>query len=240
MRLTDFRALSFDCYGTLIDWETGLSAALGPLAKRAGIAADDEALAAFGTLESLVQDEHPDWLYPEVLKAVHHRLAEKWGVARDEAEAAAFAASVGDWPAFPDSPAALAYLKGHFRLIILSNVDRASFALSNRRLGVAFDHVFTAEEIGSYKPDPRNFEFLVDRLGEQGIAKSEILHVAQSLFHDHVPANRIGLASAWIDRRSGAGGGATPEPVLGVRYDFRFETLEALAEAHRAEIAARA
>lgn len=240
MRLSDFRALSFDCYGTLIDWESGLATALGPLARRAGIAVDDESLAAFGALESLVQDEHPDWLYPAVLKAVHGRLAEKWGVARDEAEAAAFAGSVGDWPAFPDTPAALHYLNDHFRLIILSNIDKASFALSNRRLGVEFDHIFTAEEIGAYKPDPRNFDFLVGRLGEQGIDKSEILHVAQSLFHDHVPANRIGLASAWIDRRSGAGGGATPEPESGVRYDFRFETLAALAEAHRAELAARA
>ncbi|HET9429327.1 MAG TPA: haloacid dehalogenase type II [Allosphingosinicella sp.] len=235
MRLTDFRALSFDCYGTLIDWETGLSAALAPLSRRAGIAVDDRMLAAFGAHESRVQDDHPDWLYPAILGEVHRRLAAQWGVARDEAEEAAFASSVGDWPAFPDTPAALSYLKGHFRLIILSNIDRVSFARSNLRLGVEFDHVFTAEEIGTYKPDPRNFEYLVGRLAGEGIEKKEILHVAQSLFHDHVPANRIGLASAWIDRRSGTGGGATPEPEAGVRYDFRFETLEQLAEAHRRE-----
>lgn len=238
MRLAAFKALSFDCYGTLIDWETGISAALAPLAERAGIAAGDEALAAFATVESRVQEANPDWLYPAVLAEVHRTLADQWGIARNPDDESAFAASVGLWPAFPDTPAALSYLKRHFRLVILSNVDKASFALSNRRLGVEFDHVFTAEEIGSYKPDPRNFEFLVERLEEEGIARSDILHVAQSLFHDHVPANRIGLASAWIDRRSGKGGGATPEPVPGVRYDCRFETLEALADAHRAEVAA--
>ena len=236
MRLTDFKALSFDCYGTLIDWETGLSAALAPLAGRAGKPVDDEALASFGTLESAVQAAHPGWLYPAVLAEVHRRLAERWQVARDSAEEAAFAASVGDWPAFADTPAALFYLKRHFRLIVLSNIDKRSFALSNLRLGVEFDRILTAEEIGSYKPDPRNFEFLVGRLAEDGISKDEILHVAQSLFHDHVPANRIGLASAWIDRRSGRGGGATPVPDEGVHYDFRFETLQQLADAHRAEL----
>ena len=238
MRLTDFKALSFDCYGTLIDWEAGLCAALEPLAERARVAVDDGALARFGALESEVQAEHPSWPYPQVLAAVHGRLAEEWAAERDEGEEAAFAHSVADWPAFPDSAEALAYLKGHYRLVILSNIDRASFAASNRRLGVEFDRVLTAEEIGSYKPDLRNFDYLVARLAEDGIGKGEILHVAQSLFHDHVPANRIGLASAWIDRRSGRDGGATPEPEQGVRYDFRFPTLAALADAHRADLAA--
>ena len=234
MRLTGFKALSFDCYGTLIDWETGLKSVLAPLAQRAGKVADDATLAEFGTLENQVEAANPAWLYPAILAEVHRRLADQWGVGRDPDEESAFAASVGSWPAFPDTPAALSYLKRHFRLVILSNVDKASFALSNRRLGVEFDHVFTAEEIGSYKPDPRNFDFLLDRLEAEGIGKDEILHVAQSLFHDHVPANRIGLASAWIDRRSGKSGGATPQ-ADGVRYDFHFSTLEALADAHRAE-----
>jgi 2-haloacid dehalogenase len=238
MQLGQFKALSFDCYGTLIDWESGLKAALAPLAGRAGVALSDDVLARFGALESEVEVEHPGWPYPEILAQVHRRLGEAWGVARDEEEEKSFAGSVGNWPAFPDSPSALAYLKRHFRLVILSNVDRSSFAASNRRLGVEFDHVFTAEEIGAYKPDPRNFEYLLARLAEVGIGKAEILHVAQSLYHDHVPANRIGLASAWIDRRGGQGGGATPAPEGGVRYDFRFESLQALADAHQAEATA--
>jgi 2-haloacid dehalogenase len=237
MRLADFRALSFDCYGTLIDWESGLREALAPLARRSGRTVDESMLALFGSLETAVQKADPRALYPQVLAEVHRRLAEHWQVEADPAEHRAFGRSIGDWPAFPDSAAALAYLHRHFRLVILSNVDKASFALSERRLGTKFDHVFTAEEIGAYKPDPRNFHFLVDRLGAEGIGRNEILHVAQSLYHDHVPANVLGLASAWIDRRGGAGGGATAPVDVPVRYDFRFESLEELAEAHRAELA---
>jgi 2-haloacid dehalogenase len=237
MRLSDFKALSFDCYGTLIDWESGLLEALAPLMSRAGVKAE-AALEQFGELETEVQSAQPDLRYPEVLAAVRRRLAERWGIESEASEDEAFGRLVGDWPAIPDTPEALRYLKRHFRLIILSNIDKASFALSNRRLGVEFDHIFTAEEIGSYKPDPANFTFMLERLAEEGISKSELLHVAQSLYHDHVPANRIGLASAWIDRRAGkAGGGATRAPDAGVRYDFRFESLEALAAAHRAEMA---
>src|SRR5690349_14007864 len=123
MRLTDFRALSFDCYGTLIDWESGLAAALEPLARRAGRAVDGAVLASFGKLETSVQGEDPALLYPQVLAEVHRRLAEGWQVEADRDEAEAFARSIGDWPAFPDSPEALAYLQRAFRLIILSNVD---------------------------------------------------------------------------------------------------------------------
>jgi len=131
--------------------------------------------------------------------------------------------------------AALQYLKQHFRLIILSNVDRASFQATNARLGVAFDAVYTAQDIGSYKPDPQSFRYLLERLREQGVAREKLLHVAQSLFHDHVPANALGLASAWIDRQHGRDGGGATAPVAGdVRYDFRFTGLGELAEAHRA------
>jgi 2-haloalkanoic acid dehalogenase type II len=171
-----------------------------------------------------------------LLERVHERLCGQLGVEPDDVEAAKFGGSVGDWPAFPDSAEALAYLKQHFRLIILSNVDRVSFAGSNRRLGVEFDHIFTAQDIGSYKPDLRNFEYLLAGVQGDGTARSDLLHVAQSLFHDHVPANRMGIASAWIDRRAGsAGSGATvlPDPVP--HYDFRFTSLGELADAHRAE-----
>ncbi len=171
----------------------------------------------------------------ELLGVVHDKLGQAWGTAPDAAEAARFGASVPDWPAFPDTPAALAELKRHYRLVILSNVDRAGFAGSAPRLGVAFDDVFTAEDIGSYKPDPRNFAFLIERLAARGFAKTDILHVAQSLFHDHGPANDAGLASAWIDRRGGAAGGATAVPERMPHYDWRFASLAELAEARRRE-----
>lgn len=235
MRLSDFKALSFDCYGTLIDWETGISAALLPLAERSG-RSPEELLEAFGPIEHDLEEIYPGMRYSELLERVYERLSDDVGVDADPVEAVAFGASVGDWPAFPDSADALTYLKGHFQLIILSNVDRRSFAGSNRRLGVEFDHIFTAEEIGSYKPALRNLEFLLERLAKAGIAKGELLHTAQSLFHDHVPANRLGIASAWIDRRHdkpGAGATVMPDPMP--HYDFRFTSLGELADAHRAE-----
>jgi len=235
MRLSQFKALSFDCYGTLIDWETGIVEALRPLGERAGTA-PEQMLAAYGPIEHETEEAFPALPYSQLLEKVHAGLCEQLGVAPNAEEATAFGASVGDWPAFPDSAEALAYLKRHFQLIILSNVDRKSFAGSNRRLGVEFDQILTAEEIGSYKPDLRNFDYLLARAGEAGIAKDELLHTAQSLFHDHVPANRMGIASAWIDRRHAKpGGGATvlPDPVP--HFDFRFTSLGELAEAHRAE-----
>ena len=235
MRLSDFNALSFDCYGTLIDWETGLLEALKPLRDRSGVS-DDDLLTAYGEAEHEVEVEHPGLIYSQLLEKVHATLCRRLGVAEDRDEAAKLGASVGDWPAFADSPDALRYLKQHFKLVILSNVDRVSFAGSNRRLGVEFDHIFTAQDIGSYKPDPRNFEYLVARLDEAGIAKSELLHVAQSLYHDHVPANRMGIASAWIDRRHDKpGGGATVRPEPMPHFDFRFTSMAELADAHRRE-----
>ena len=236
MNLTDFKALSFDCYGTLIDWETGLTAALRPLSERSGRSAE-ELLDAYGPIEHEVEDEHPRLRYSEVLRKVHQRLCDHVGAARDAGEAAALGESVASWPSFPDSAEALSYLKGHFKLIILSNIDRASFAGSNRRLAVEFDHIFTAEDIGSYKPDLRNFEYLLQHLAEDGIDKGDLLHVAQSLFHDHVPANRMGIASAWIDRRSDKeGSGATAMPETLPHYDFGFTSLGELVEAHRGEL----
>ena len=235
MRLSDFKALSFDCYGTLIDWETGLAEALRPLQERSR-ATTEELIDAFGPIEHQVEEDFPQLRYSEVLAKVHERLSRRFGIEPDPKEARALGQSVGDWPAFPDSADALGYLKQHFRLIILSNVDRASFVRSNERLGVEFDHIFTAEEIGSYKPALRNFEYMLEKLGDAGLAKGELLHTAQSLFHDHVPANRLGIASAWIDRRHdrpGSGATVLPDPMP--HFDFRFTSLGEMAEAHRAE-----
>jgi 2-haloacid dehalogenase len=237
MRLSDFSVLTFDCYGTLIDWETGISEALAPWLVRAGVSLGrDQILAAFAELESAQQVATPSMRYPKLLAEVHRALAERFGIAPDPKAAEQFGASVGTWPAFADSADALAYLKQHYRLVILSNVDRASFAQSNASLGVTFDAVYTAEDIGSYKPDPRNFDYLLGHLAEQGIGKEQILHTAQSLHHDHIPAKRIGLATCWIHRRAGKEGhGATRVPDTDVQPDFRFESLAAMAAAHRAE-----
>ena len=237
MRLTDFSVLSFDCYGTLIDWESGILVALQPLLARVGGIYPRVALETFARHETAQQAETPALLYPDLLTQVHRRLAREWGAPMSEDDHRRFGASVPNWPPFPDSAAALQYLKHHYRLVILSNVDRASFAASNRRLGVTFDAIYTAEDIGSYKPNPANFRYLLDGLAALGHGKAEILHTAQSLFHDHAPARRCGLATAWIDRRQNQpGSGATMAPAEKVTWDFRFATLEAMARTHRREV----
>lgn len=242
MKLAQFKALTFDCYGTLIDWETGIWNALQPLLSTGGLTlAREDALNHFGRFETEQELETPSLRYSTLLATVHARLAKAWGVRVHSDLHERFGASVPDWPAFPDSAEALAYLKRHFKLVILSNVDRTSFAASNRKLGVAFDAIYTAEDVGSYKPDARNFAFLLAHLdAELGIGKADILHTAQSLHHDHVPAEKAGLARAWIDRRFGqAGGGATLLPKNPPKVDFHFKSLAELAEAHRQEAGSR-
>jgi 2-haloacid dehalogenase len=237
MKLSDFRVLTFDCYGTLIDWESGIADALRPLTARVSPAPSREtALAAFARHETAQEAETPRMIYSKLLAAVHRRLAEEWRVPAGDEDHARFGASVPDWPAFADSAPALRYLKHHYKLVILSNVDRESFRGSNRRLGVAFDAVYTAEDIGSYKPDPANFRYMLERLAVLGHGKQDVLHTAQSLFHDHGPARRLGLASAWIDRRhQRQGWGATMPPPDGAGYDFAFPSLAAMVQAHQEE-----
>jgi 2-haloacid dehalogenase len=233
MRLDDIEVLSFDCFGTLIDWETGIWTALQPLLARAGRAiARDAALAAFAEAETTTEHARPAPLYTEVLTQVHATLARAWNAPADPAADRAFAAAIAEWPVFPDTPDALRSLARRHKLVILSNVDRAGFAVTAPKLGVAFDAVLTAEDIGSYKPDPRNFAALLARVAGFGVGRNGLLHVAQSLFHDHAPANKAGIASAWIDRRAGGadtGWGATAPPPPGVHYDLRCPTLAALA-----------
>jgi 2-haloalkanoic acid dehalogenase type II len=240
MQLTDFKVLTFDCYGTLIDWETGIFEALVPLARRAGLSQRNTVLESFAAHEAAQQLETPALAYSLLLALVHKRLASHWGVKATEEEANIFGASVPDWPAFPDSAAALQYLKQFYKLVILSNVDRLSFRSSNAKLQVEFDAIYTAQDIGSYKPSPRNFDYMLTRLkNDFDLGPSDVLHVAQSLFHDHAPANQFGLASAWIDRRHAQDGwGATPPPPGSPRYDFRFESMAALADAHRKQFRA--
>ena len=237
MRLSDFEVLTFDCYGTLIDWESGIAAGLLPLAARVGSKLGrEDLLSLFATYEPPQEAATPHLRYSELLTIVYKRIAEHLDVPASLDECAQFGGSVGSWPAFPDSVEALAYLKQHYRLVILSNVDNRSFAASNDKLGVTFDAIYTAEEIGSYKPSARNFDYMLSTLERRGIAKSKILHTAQRLYHDHVPANAHGLANAWIDRRGDkAGGGATKAVATMPRFDFKFASMAALAEAHRLE-----
>ena len=233
MRLGDYTTLAFDCYGTLIDWESGILAALRPWLARHGRQLDDETvLNAFAAAETAAEAATPGKRYPDILADALGAMAARWNLPLDASEAERFGNSVGDWPAFPDSAPALAYLKRHYRLVILSNVDRASFARSNARLGVAFDHVYTAEDIGSYKPALRNFEHMLERLAAEGVRPREVLHVAQSLFHDHVPAKQLGLATVWVNRRAGRAGSGATLPAQATP-DLEVASLAELVELHR-------
>jgi len=240
-RLSDFCALTFDCYGTLIDWESGIWDALQPLIQAGG--RDDitraVALEAFAEAESAQEAATPGMLYYDILTRVHLRLAERFGLETSTEMDRAFGGSLPHWPAFPDSADALRILKRHYKLVILSNVNREGFAASARKLGVAFDAVYTAEDVGSYKPDPRNFTYMLERLADDhGLAPGDILHTAQSLFHDHVPAKAAGLARAWIDRQGlseGGRWGATARVAERPEVDFLFPTMAAMAGAVAAE-----
>lgn len=202
--ISDYKVLTFDCYGTLIDWETGIWDALQPVISANGRPDIQRAaaLAVFASLESALEAENPGLPYPQILARVHHGIAIHFELGTTDEWDRAFGDSVPFWPAFPDTADALRYLKHYYRLVILSNVHREGFAASNRKLGVEFDAIYTAQDIGSYKPDPANFQYLLDQLEDGfGLQKRDILHTAQSLFHDHVPARSFGLATAWIDRQ---------------------------------------
>lgn len=240
-KLTDFTTLTFDCYGTLIDWERGILAELKPWALRHRLAIEDHALLeAFGQTEASCEAETPAKVYPELLADVLRRLAARWSVTLEPDEATAFGNSVGRWPVFADTPASLQYLKRYYKLVIISNVDRASFARSNEKLGVSFDRVITAQDVGSYKPDLRNFAYaLADIEKALGVGKRDILHTAQSLFHDIVPAKSSGLRTMWIDRRKGVPGwGATPAPpnMEAARPDFEASSLAEFVALHQAHL----
>jgi len=233
MNLADYDALSFDCYGTLIDWEGGIAAVLAPWAEEVGLdITDEELLLAYSENEAKAEVDLPDQLYPVILAEAFRRTGAQLGKPVSDEWAERLGGSVPDWPSFDDSPEALASLAKDYKLIILSNVHREGFAGSNKRLGVNFDRIITAEDVRAYKPAPNHFEALDVALEEMGIPREKLLHVAQSLFHDHVPAKRHGLRSVWINRRHDRPGwGATPEPAGDYSYDLEFPTMIAFAEA---------
>ena len=226
------KAISFDCYGTLIDWESGIADALSDWSRRQGAGLQRaELLAAFSEVEPVVQSADPELPYPEVLRRVAQGIGRRFTLPVSDAEAGGFARSVRRWPPFPDTSEALARLQERYRLAVLSNVDKESFAATEKALGIRFDLVCTAEEIGSYKPDPRNFRFLLARLSEMGIARGGLLHAAQSLFHDVEPARAMGIRTAWVDRYGGADNGAARAPDGEILPDITVSSLAELVQA---------
>ncbi|KAK4943988.1 hypothetical protein LTR10_016508 [Elasticomyces elasticus] len=248
--LTSFKSLSFDIYETLIQWEKSIVEHLQPLVTYHTASTDrhvrDDLAELFAKHERNLQAESPSMKYNEILAKAYLCVASDIGAPNHDAaiehQAQAFGDSVGDWPAFPDTVDAMNRLSKYYKLIALSNVDRDSFSRTNAGSlkDLNFWRVFTAQDIGSYKPDLRNFEYLFKHLDEDdkeeggsGITKDENLHVAQSLFHDHKPAKKLGISSVWINRK-GAGTGkidfkdAHDKGEAG--YGWRFHTLGEFAD----------
>jgi 2-haloacid dehalogenase len=203
-----YDVLTFDCYGTLIDWEAGILAGLHAVLDARGMTADDEDLLERYARHEAAIEAGPYLRYREVLARSLEGVCAELGVEPRAEELVAFGGSVAGWPAFPDSAAALARLHERFMLAVITNCDDDLLAVSARRLDTEFDFVITAQQVGSYKPGHRSFEVALERIDRP---RDRILHVAQSLFHDHVPARALGLSSVWIDRRHDRpGSGATP------------------------------
>ena len=236
-RITDFDVLTFDCYGTMIDWESGIWDALQPLIlknKRQDMTREIT-LRAFARIETAQELSTPTMIYSDLLTHVHHDIAKEFNLNTTAQLDQEFGFSVPHWPAFADSADALRILKKHFKLVILSNVHRDGFAASNRKLGVEFDAIYTAQDVGSYKPNTDNFDYMLSHLeSDLGVKSEQVLHTAQSLHHDHVPATKVGLEKAWIDRQNLSNSdnwGATAIVENRPNVSFTFSTLMDMADA---------
>jgi 2-haloacid dehalogenase len=217
-----FQAVTFDCYGTLIDWESGILRVLRPLLTEHGKRVPDEQiLAVFAELEPAIQAR--EFLrYRLVLEEVVRGLGQHFGFSVSTDEARSLAASLKTWTPFPDTLAALHALKSKYRLGIISNTDEDLFSDTARHLRFAFDWVITAEQARAYKPAPAIFELALKKIG---LAPEKVLHAGQSVFHDVVPARQMGMRTALVTRR---GAGATKR--VAAQADLEVPDLKALAE----------
>jgi 2-haloacid dehalogenase len=226
-----FEVVSFDCYGTLIDWETGIFSALRPILTAHGkTLTDAQLLELYGELEAKAEqgDFRP---YREVLQAVVRGFGAQFGFAPSEDEIRALPESLARWQPFPDTVEALRELKNRYRLAIISNVDDDLFATTAPKLGADFDHVITAQQARAYKPSPAIFKLAQERIG---IAADRWLHVAQSVYHDVVPARSLGIATVWVNRPSLRAGVGAVKAAAGAP-DLEVSSLATLADASRAE-----
>jgi len=223
--LTQFEWLSFDCYGTLIDWESGILGYLGPLLRSKHRDVSDGAILNLYSEFEPRQQQPPYRRYREVLASIVRDFAARFDFEVSNAEAAGLADSIRNWQPFPDTVAALRRLQSRYRLAILSNIDDELFAMTAPKLEVTLDAVVTAQQVGSYKPTRRNFEVLLERLP---VKKERLLHVAESLFHDVAPARELGIATVWVNRRQGKPAAATK--LVNATPDLEVPTVGALAD----------
>ena len=206
-----FRWISFDCYGTLIDWETGISSAIGQVLQSHGIVKSrPEILALFADVEPRVQDSQTYLEYRRVLRDVMSNIGTELGISLTESDQGCLADTLPDWPVFPEVVGALNVLRERYSLAVISNVDDDLFSRTADGLNVDFDSVVTSQQVQSYKPNPRNFEVASERMA---VARGRWIHVAESLYHDIGPANRLGITSVWVDRPD-RGGATRPSDAL--------------------------
>jgi len=224
---TKFCVLSFDCYGTLINWEDGIFSALRPILTAHGkTVADSAVLELYGELEA--EAEHPPFRpYREVLNSVVRGFGERLGFTTTEAEVRSLPNSLKNWLPFADTVEALQQLKNRYQLAIISNVDDDLFAFTQTHLGVAFDHVITAQQAGCYKPCKKIFDLAESRLG---ISREQWLHIGQSIYHDVLPAQSLGIATVWVNRASPRQGLGAVKAALG-KPDLEVPNLQTLAQA---------
>jgi 2-haloacid dehalogenase len=217
-----YKACTFDCYGTLIDWDTGIAERVRPWLKEMDSPVPpDLVVSTFALMQARHQQTRPALLYPEVLRRSWRDIEEQFGWEQDPAHATAFAQSVPAWPPFADTVPSLRYLANRYTLGILSNVDNTSLAGTLKHIDAPIAFTVTAEDVASYKPGLPHFEEAFRRLAQLGIRKDEILHIAQSKHHDMVPGAHLGLTTVWVNRRVGKKGtgatlAATAEPTLTV------------------------
>ncbi|MBW4634804.1 MAG: haloacid dehalogenase type II [Iphinoe sp. HA4291-MV1] len=228
INLNQYEVLTFDCYGTLIDWEKGVLDALQPVLVTHQIQlSENEILELFAGFESnLEQGEYRK--YKDVLRGVVQKFGEQFGFTPSPEELNALANSIKHWQPFPDTVEALKTLKQQFKLAIISNVDDDLFAFSAKHLQVEFDEVVTAESVKSYKPSVQNFLLAIARIAEIGIPSEKILHVAGSIYHDIVPANSLRLSTVWVNRRLGKEGSGAALLAQG-KPDLEVPDLKSLA-----------
>ena len=223
---TRFKVLTFDCYGTLIDWETGIFSALRPiLAAHDKPIADSALLQLYSELEASA--EQGEFLrYRDVLQSVVRGFGERLGFSPSAAEVRSLPDSLANWPPFPDTVEALRKLKSHYELAVISNVDDDLFAATAPKLGVAFSHVITAQQAGCYKPCMRIFKLAEERMG---VTRDQWLHVGQSIYHDVIPAQSLGIATVWVNRPSPRPGAGAAKAAAG-KPDLEVPNLKTLAD----------
>lgn len=233
MKLREFKILTFDVVGTLIDFEAGILDYVRPIAQRAGVRLDDETiLHSYGKAEGIEHERTPGLPFPPMMAPAYRTMAAELGLPADEATVEGFRLSIPAWPAFPDTVDALKRLRTRYRLVAMTNSDNWALGHFARTMEHPFDDMVTAEDVGTCKPDPQFFAYARGRQSSHGYKLEDYLHVAQSQYHDIGVARQLGYRTCWIERRMGKEGfGGSPAPAVVTRPDYHFESLVKLADA---------